>query len=71
MVWSAVHLRKGVFHEANNMKSLRVLQNQAQGASWHAEASSLMVNDGQQGPVSGASEGFEGGWTAWELIALW
>ena len=48
---------------------IRFLQNQAQGAGWHAEADWLMVTDGQTGPVTGAGEGFEDDWTVWELIA--
>ena len=46
-----------------------VLQNQAQGAGWHAEADWSMVNDGQKGPVTGAGEKCEDGWMVWELIA--
>ena len=30
-----------------------------------------MVNDGQKGPVTGGGDGFEDGWTVWELIARW
>ena len=37
----------------------------------NAEASWLMVNDGQKGPVTGSGGGFEDGWTVWELIAWW
>ena len=66
-----MHLQKGVPHVVNNTQNPRFLQNGAQGPGWNSEASCLMVNDGQKGPVTGSGGGFEDGWTVWELIAWW
>ena len=64
-----MHSQKGVLHGVNNTQKPTFLQNQAEGAGWHAEADWLMVNDGQKGPVTGSGEGFEDGWMVWEFIA--
>ena len=61
--------QKGVLHGVTITQNPGFLQIQAQGAGWHAEVDWLMVNDGQKGPVTSAGEGFEDGWTKWELIA--